>query len=136
MIPSSVILLVDDDPDDLLMLSDAFKEISPIYETVEAYDGKAALQLLEDMLGKGTIPDLLVLDINMPVLDGRELLGIIKRDERYKEIPMIMYTTSSNPFDKLHCAQYNVDLVTKPNNTEALKQVASYMLNYCKRPAA
>lgn len=131
-----MILLVDDDPDDVFMLSDAFRTLSPSCEVVEAYDGDAALQLLEEMYERKEIPELIVLDINMPVLDGREVLRILKRSERYKDIPVIVYTTSSNSFDKLHCAQFDVELITKPSTLDSIQQAAGDMLRYCKKPAA
>lgn len=131
-----MILLVDDDPDDVFMLSDAFRSLNPSCETVEAYDGDAALQLLDEMYERKEVPDLIVLDINMPVLDGREVLRILKRNEHFKDIPIIVYTTSSNTFDRLHCEQFGVELITKPSTLTSIRQAAQDMLRYCKRPAA
>lgn len=133
---NSTILLVDDDPDDVFLLSDAFKAVNPFCEIVEAYDGDAALQLLDELYERKEVPDLIVLDINMPVLDGREVLRVLKRSERYKEIPIVVYTTSSNTFDKMHCAQFDVELVTKPSTQASILQAAGDMLRYCKKPAA
>jgi CheY-like chemotaxis protein len=127
---------VDDDPDDVFMLTDAFKTVAPSCEIVEAYDGDAALLLLDEMYGRKVIPDLIVLDINMPVLDGREVLRILKRSDRYKDIPVVVYTTSSNSFDKLHCAQFDVELITKPSTLATIQQAAGDMLRYCKKRAA
>lgn len=136
MTTTSTILLVDDDPDDVFMLSDAFKTANPACEVVEAYDGDAALQLLEALYQRKETPDLIVLDINMPVLDGREVLRILKSSDRYKDIPVVVYTTSSNTFDRLHCEQYNVELITKPSTLESISQAVHSMLLYCKKPAA
>lgn len=131
-----MILLVDDDPDDVFMLSDALRALNPACEVVEAYDGDASLQLLDELYERKEIPELIVLDINMPVLDGREVLQILKRDERYRDIPVIVYTTSSNSFDKLHCAQFEVELITKPSTLPSIRQAAADMLRYCKKSAA
>lgn len=133
---NSTILLVDDDPDDVFLLSDAFKTVDPSCEIVEAYDGDAALLLLDGMYERKVIPDLIVLDINMPVLDGREVLRILKRSEHYKDIPVVVYTTSSNTFDRLHCAQFDVELITKPSTLHSIQQAVRDMFRYCKRPAA
>jgi two-component system, response regulator len=133
---NSTILLVDDDPDDLFILSDAFKTADPSCEIVEAYDGDAALQLLNNMFQRKVVPDLIVLDINMPILDGREMLRQLKSNDRYKDIPVIVYTTSSNSFDKLHCAQFDVELITKPSTLTSIEQAVRDMLRYLKRPAA
>src|SRR5215204_6242386 len=130
---TSTILLVDDDPDDLFILCDAFKTLDASCEVIEAYDGDAALQLLEELSERKVVPDLIVLDINMPILDGRELLKILKAKESYKEIPVVVYSTSDNLFDRLHCAQYQVDLITKPSNLESIRQAVTLMLQYCKK---
>lgn len=133
---NSTILLVDDDPDDVFLLSDAFKTVDPSCEIIEAYDGDAALLLIDNMYERKAIPDLIVLDINMPVLDGREVLRILKRSDRYKDVPIVVYTTSSNNFDRLHCAQFDVELITKPSTVQSIQQSVRDMLRYCKRPAA
>jgi CheY-like chemotaxis protein len=133
---NSTILLVDDDPDDVFLLSDALKAVDPSFEIIEAYDGDAALLLLEKMYERKVIPDLIVLDINMPVLDGREVLRILKNSEHYKDIPVIVYTTSSNTFDRLHCAQFDVELITKPSTPASIHQAAQDMLRYRKKSAA
>ena len=70
------ILLVDDDPDDLMLLSEALFSADNSIELKEAGDGRAALNFLRSLNNKATHPCLIVLDINMPVLDGRELLAI------------------------------------------------------------
>lgn len=130
------ILLVDDDPDDLFLLTDAIKSIDPLCELVEAYDGDAALALLEELCNRQEVPDLIVLDINMPIMDGRELLAHLKSRKPFNDIPVVVYTTSSNLFDKLHCEQYHVDLIPKPTTSTGLTQTASLMLQYCNRRAA
>jgi CheY-like chemotaxis protein len=131
------ILLVDDDPDDLFLLTEALQDIDSEYVYVEAYDGEAALELLKDMNKKGDRPSLIVLDINMPILSGRELLTILKSHPVYNSIPVVVFTTSSNPFDRQHCQQYNVDLITKPLSHKGLHGLARHMLSYCKEiPAA
>lgn len=133
---NSTILLVDDDPDDVVLLSDAFKTVDPSCQIVEAYDGDAALQLLDEMHQRKEVPDLIVLDINMPVLDGREVLRILKRHERYKEVPVVVYTTSSNSFDRMHCAQFDVELITKPSTVGSIQQAVQDMIRYFRKPAA
>ena len=133
---NATILLVDDDPDDLFILSDAFRTLDNTCEIIEAYDGDAAWLLLEELGKRNVVPDLIVLDINMPVLDGRELLKLLKTDDGFKGIPVVMYTTSSNVFDRLHCEQYQVELISKPSTLESILQAVGQMLHYCKKRAA
>jgi CheY-like chemotaxis protein len=136
VIMNATILLVDDDPDDLFILSDAIRTLDHSCEIIEAYDGDAALLLLDELGKRDVVPDLIVVDINMPVLDGRELLKLLKTNDDYKEVPVVMYTTSSNVFDRLHCEQYQVELFIKPSTLESIMQVVGQMLQYCKKRAA
>jgi CheY-like chemotaxis protein len=126
------ILLIDDDPDDLFFLTEAFQQADNNYTYVEAYDGEAALAILKDMNSRNEQPALIVLDINMPILSGRELLTMLKDNPDYCNIPIVVFTTSSNPFDRQHCRHYQVELITKPLSHKGLHGVAKYMLRYCK----
>jgi CheY-like chemotaxis protein len=126
------ILLVEDDPDDLFFLTEAFQNVDNSYTYVEAYDGEAALAILKDMYSRNEQPALIVLDINMPILSGRELLTILKEDPDYHNIPVVVFTTSSNPFDRQHCRHYQVDLITKPLSHKGLHGLVKHMLRYVK----
>lgn len=126
------ILLVDDDPDDLFFLTEAFQNVNNNYTYVEAYDGEAVLAILKDMYSRNEQPALIVLDINMPILSGRELLTIIKEHPDYSTIPVVVFTTSSNPLDRQHCRLYQVDLITEPLNHKGLHGLVKHMLRYTK----
>jgi CheY-like chemotaxis protein len=126
------ILLVDDDPDDLMLLRDAIESLEDKFDLLEAKDGRSALNLLRDAGARGALPGLLVLDINMPILDGREVLAIIKSDPVLKDLPVVVFTTSSNPADINYCAQFNVVLLSKPFNITMLKEMARKIVSYCK----
>jgi CheY-like chemotaxis protein len=124
-----VILIVDDDPDDIFMLQDALRVIDPSIEIIEAYDGVAALAILDDMEHRAIYPDLIIIDINMPVMDGRELLSLLKSRTSLKDVRTVVYTTSTNPFDKVHCDIHGTDLVHKPYTMEKLRKVAARILS-------
>jgi response regulator RpfG family c-di-GMP phosphodiesterase len=72
------IVCVDDDPDDLTMLRQAIEELGTDHRIVEAFDGVHALELLQQMHDSGAIPCLVVLDINMPRMDGKQTLVAIR----------------------------------------------------------
>ncbi|WP_082886620.1 response regulator [Flavisolibacter tropicus] len=126
------VLLIDDDPDDLFFLTEAFQQVDDNYSYVEAYDGEAALTLLKDMKSRNEQPALIVLDINMPILSGTELLTIFKDNPDYYNIPVVVFTTSSSALDRQYCRQYQVELITKPQSHKGLYAVAKYMLRYCQ----
>ena len=89
------ILLVDDNEGDILLTKEALDDARIINKISIAYDGVEALRFLKRQIGGGAMPDLILLDINLPRMDGTELLGIIKTDPDLKRIPVIMLTTSS-----------------------------------------
>ena len=124
------ILLVDDDADDIMLLKEAITSANNIYTLQEAHDGRIALNFLRSQK-KELLPCLIVLDINMPVLDGRELLAIMKSDEGLKDIPVIFFTTSSNPADLNYAAKFNVTLLTKQLNISLLSQAAQKIISHC-----
>ncbi|MEO8760502.1 MAG: response regulator [Bacteroidia bacterium] len=86
------IMIIDDDEDDRFFFCSAVKEINPAYICQEAKNGKEALEILRDTV---KLPDFIFLDINMPVMGGKECLAELKMDDKLKHIPVIMYTTSS-----------------------------------------
>ncbi len=124
------ILLVDDDADDLMLLKDAIAKNSSLYELKEAWDGSQALTFLHAMKTE-QLPSLIVLDINMPILDGRELLAIIKENVELKNIPVLFFTTSANPKDIEYAESFNVKLLTKPYSTTLLSEAAKKIISYC-----
>src|ERR1700739_2484280 len=127
-----VILLVDDDIDDRLLLKEALISINNNCLVLEALDGRKALIWLKDARDKHMLPDLIVLDISMPVLDGKELLAILKSEEKLRDVSIVVFTTSSNIADINYCKQFNVDLITKPFELSLLYKIAEKLLSYCK----
>jgi len=95
------ILLVDDNEGDILLTREALEEARIINRISVAYDGIEALSFLkkEPPFGDSESPDLILLDINLPRMDGKEVLNIIKNDPDLKRIPVIMLTTSSSEKD-------------------------------------
>jgi CheY-like chemotaxis protein len=76
-------------------------------------------------------PGLIVLDLNLPGIDGREVLYRIKQDENLKSIPVVVFTTSSNPKDIEDCYQYGVNsYIVKPINFEQLKHDVQMLVDY------
>lgn len=130
--PEHTILLVDDDPDDIQMLYSAFKETGSNFTIIEAYDGVEALYQLNRLNALFSLPSLIVLDINMPRMDGKQALAAIQANETFKTIPVVVFSTSSSEMDKLYFSKKGVDFITKPVTVEALFNIASKLLTYCK----
>lgn len=87
-----VILYVDDDPEDIEIFEEAVKETDSSAKCLIAKNGKQAMEILQANL----IPDFIFLDINMPVINGKSVLLEIRKDKKFKNIPVVMYSTTMN----------------------------------------
>ena len=125
------ILCVDDDSDDLQLLHESLKGVQQNYDVLEAHNGRQAIDLLQQLKNTGNHPCLIILDINMPVLNGKETLSIIKRDEAFKSIPVVVFTTSGSESDKTFCNFHGVEMVTKPPNFNNFQSVVQKLLRFC-----
>jgi CheY-like chemotaxis protein len=125
------IFCIDDDPDDLNMLRDVVKGIDKKYSIMEARNGAEGLKELHAMKSSDEYPCLIVLDINMPKMDGKSTFLSIKADPRLSRIPIVIFSTSSNPMDKMFFAKEHVEYFVKPVNFQQLVEVATKMLSYC-----
>ncbi len=110
-----VVLYADDDTDDKTWVSEACKAINCSMQIEFVENGRQALEYLEKPV-KQAIPSLIVLDLNMPELDGRQTLKRIKADPRFESIPVIIVTTSANKIDMDVCKRLGASLyLTKPD---------------------
>lgn len=107
------IFLVDDDVDDVEIFSLALTEVDDSIVCVAAGNGIEALSKLND---NGLMPDCIFLDLNMPRMDGRQCLAEIKRNPCLQHIPVVIFSTSSEPKDITEAlAMGAMDFVTKPS---------------------
>jgi CheY-like chemotaxis protein len=125
------ILYVDDDKDDLALFREVVKAKGCDHNIVEAFDGVHALELLHQMNKSGELPCLVVLDINMPRMDGKQTLVAIQKDKELSSIPVVLFSTSTSPLDKTFSEAKHVELVTKPFEFNALYQTIDRLLGYC-----
>jgi CheY-like chemotaxis protein len=125
------ILLADDDLDDLNLLTDVLHELDTSYSIVQTHDGEEAIKKLAEMKEAGNLPCLVILDINMPKMDGKQTLVTIQSDSELSDIPVVIFSTSNSEVDKLFFKNKNVEMITKPIEYESLYKVAAQMLTYC-----
>jgi CheY-like chemotaxis protein len=128
---AAMILLIDDDVDDISLLKEALLSINNNCNVLTALDGNKALAGLKEARDKNeSLPDLVVLDISMPIMDGRQLLAILKNEEKLKNLPVVILTTSSNISDINYCKQFGIELITKPFELSELYKIADKLLSY------
>jgi CheY-like chemotaxis protein len=90
------VLLIDDDEEDQEIFKDALKEVDSLLHCSVANDGEEALSLLNDALLK---PDLIFIDMNMPKLNGKQVLQALKSSGSLRDVPVVMYSTFFGPKD-------------------------------------
>lgn len=97
------ILIAEDDADDRFLLEAAFKQNELLANLCFVKDGLQVITYLDAIPDAGELPDLIVLDLNMPVLNGLETLIQLQANRRYHKVPVVMYSTSDNEKDKSYC---------------------------------
>ena len=125
------ILLGEDDIDDEELLREVFTRIDPSFSLEFVNNGRNVITRLQE-LEKHGMPCLIVLDYNMPTLNGAEILQELKQLHRFDHVPKIIWSTSDSVTYKTICLQFGAcDYVIKPSNMQGLTEVARYMLSFC-----
>ena len=132
---SYTILLADDDPDDQELIINAFTEVSPSFKLHIVNDGKEVMSFLSTV-SDSKLPCLIVLDYNMPELNGAQVLQKLTDDKRYENIPKIILSTSNNPKYIQDCLHKGANAYrVKPDNFNQLVVLAKEMLDLCGKAA-
>jgi len=135
------VLLVEDSPGDVRLTQEAFREANGSIRLHVAVDGVEAMAFLRHEGGHvlAPRPDLILLDLNLPKMDGREVLGHIKEDEGLKTIPTVILTTSDAEADIVKSYQLQANCyLTKPVQLDAfeslVKSINDFWLTKVKLP--
>lgn len=125
----SKILLIDDDHDDHHIFLEAIQQTANNVVCIAAYDGGEALKILTE-LPVTELPDLILLDINMPKVNGIDCLMAVKKSEKLKVIPVMMYSTSSTILYQKICFKAGASAyMEKPNDFKNLCNKLSMILS-------
>ncbi|MFE3199402.1 response regulator [Embleya sp. NPDC055664] len=129
------VLLVEDDPGDALMIEEALLDRERGHTLCRVADGMEALEWLRTHAR----PDLVILDLNMPRMDGREVLSAMKADERWRTIPVVVLSTSAAPDDVRRSYDLHANaFVTKPveleSFLEAVRRIDEFFLSLVTLP--
>jgi CheY-like chemotaxis protein len=127
------ILLVEDSEGDIMLITEALEEGNVSNEINIVKNGWEAMQYLKKV-GKyadSKIPDLVLLDVNMPKMNGHEVLSNMKADEQLKHIPVIMLTTSSSEEDVYKAYRNYVNCyITKPHEANKFSELVTTIENF------
>lgn len=127
------IIFGEDDIDDIDFLKETFSVLDNSFDLLFIDKGRKLLAMLE-ALADNELPCLLVLDYNMPELNGAEILEHLKLNDRYDPIPKIIWSTSGSDTYKNKCLELGaVDYVIKPDNVKDFVETVRFMLTFCGR---
>lgn len=130
-VQTHTILWAEDDADDRHVISEIVNAYSNQYRVQEVENGCEVLNYLHAITNKKELPCLVVLDINMPKLNGMETLANIKRDDRYKDLTVAVFTTSNSALDRKICERYGAPMLTKPSSYEGFREAVAELLQMC-----
>lgn len=122
------LLLVDDDADDQLIFMEALRNLGLAFEVQSARDGVDAVKMMESPSFE--IPDIAFFDLNMPRMNGKELLVKFRKNRKLDAVPVIVFSTSSRPDDITHCLKLGANAyLTKQGSFNSLCNDLREMLN-------
>lgn len=128
------ILMADDDPDDQMLLQEALKENNIPNSVCFVENGEELIEFLHKrgkFEGVELLPGLILLDLNMPKMDGRQALKLLKADPILKKIPIVVLTTSRADSDILECYDLGVNsFISKPVNFAELVDITREISHY------
>jgi CheY-like chemotaxis protein len=127
------VLLIEDDYEDVELFGDILNDLTTDYSLQVIKDGGELENYLQQ---ENILPHVIVMDFNLPKIHGREILKLIKTNDLYIDIPVVVLTTSSAPEDK----QYALDMgairyFVKPNSPKELQDIIRFVMELCMKEA-
>jgi CheY-like chemotaxis protein len=124
---NSRILLIDDDDDDQFIFLAALEDVAP---ASLCHISNNALEAFQYLHASAETPDMLFLDLNMPLMNGFEFLLVLKSDPRFSRVPVIIFSTSDNPEDQDRAKELGaVQFITKTADIQLLKEDLWHLFN-------
>jgi CheY-like chemotaxis protein len=128
---SKLILLGEDDIDDQEFLMEVFSSIDGSLKIEPIANGERLVAYL-DKSDDESLPRLIILDYNLPELNGAEILKILNNSERYSSIPKLVWSTSNSSLYRTKCLALGaLAYIVKPNNIASFREIAKYIISFC-----
>jgi CheY-like chemotaxis protein len=124
----SLVLYADDDADDRFLVTEAFSAHKEYIDLQVFSDG---IDLLRYLKTKQPKPCLIILDINMPKISGKDTLRILRTYKEFENTPVVLFTTSSQPEDSFFAQHFKAGFVTKPLNYHQMDIIIERFLDHC-----
>jgi CheY-like chemotaxis protein len=127
----SIVLYADDDAEDREMVMEAFHPYGDHVEVITFPEGRSLLTYLNNLPPQAPAPCLIIIDINMPLLNGRETLQRVRQLNRFDNVPVVLFTTSSMPHDREFARRHNAGFITKPVELVQLERITEEFISHC-----
>ena len=129
--PKNVVLYADDDIDDIQLVSETFLPYASSVDLITFPDGDALLKHINAMPFDAAVPCLIILDINMPKINGKETLIHIRKIPRLSEVPVVLFSTSTLPSEAAFARSFNAGFITKPLDHHQMENVIEQFIDNC-----
>ncbi|RYF84775.1 MAG: response regulator [Chitinophagaceae bacterium] len=126
------ILWADDDSDDLFIVKEIIHSSCNNHNVIEVNNGREAIDYLHSIDSSSNVPCLVVLDINMPLMNGKDTLVSIKNEPKFASISLVVFTTSESEKDRNFCERYGVKMFSKPHTYQGFKRMIEQLLTLCQ----
>jgi CheY-like chemotaxis protein len=127
----NLVLYADDDPDDRELISTGFVPYAEFIDVETFENGSDLLSYINSLSPQNGIPCLIILDINMPLLNGLQTLKLIREQEGFESTPIVLFTTYASPADKQFIKKYGADLVLKPVDSLQFYTIIQEFITHC-----
>ncbi|GAC1419539.1 MAG: hypothetical protein NVS1B13_21310 [Flavisolibacter sp.] len=125
------VVYADDDSDDLELVQQSFEQHTMNVKVVTFKNGSHVLSYLLSLTPLEPTPCLIILDINMPIINGKEVLMRLRQVDRLHTVPVVLFTTSSLPLDQDFAHQYNAGFITKPLGIKQMEMITDQFIEHC-----
>lgn len=117
------ILVAEDDFDQQAMYKECLKELDNSIKIIFTINGKELMHQLEDLYKSAQLPNLIILDLNMPAVDGRNVLAFVRQSEKYSHIPVYVISSSNWPIDKYLVQMFQSTILKKVESKQECLQM-------------
>ena len=125
------LIYADDDEDDQEIMKELLPEMVPGMGLITKDNGLEVLNFLNELSQQSNLPALIILDLNMPGWDGIETLKEIKKEERYRNVPILIFSTTSNAIDRQQAlSEGAIGFVSKPSQYTELQTIIKSFTYY------
>jgi CheY-like chemotaxis protein len=127
---NSYFLYAEDDEEDVVLMKRLWEAQNQHNQIVSVSDGYQLLKFLQEINEQGSFPSLIILDLDLPRLSGTELLKLLKTDDIYRLIPVVILTSAASEQDISICKKLGAEVMTKPRAPQEWKKVFSHFSSY------